>query len=137
MGVRSTFYNSTVSSPLSLIIAQVDIASKCTMKLTHNEFLQRMVSDTDGVDYENRAYATQCECPEDMSPLQYLEFARIRVGGGLQQFNLVRAIFEHFDFTSPHAFTLLQQALWQVGPMSAEGLVVSMNTCLSCILIFF
>lgn len=130
-----------VPAARNIVVADVDgcaihgytsiINSKCTLQLAPPNMSLQWVLD--GTEYgENISYAKQSTCPNNMTIAQYIEFTRIRAGGALQLRNIVRAIHESMDFTSPASFDLLCQALWQVGPLDSADNIVCTCSCCCC-----
>lgn len=67
---------------------------------------------------QNRALATQSDCPADLSIAEYKAFGSLRADGHRQQYlNLYRMISdESLSFETPSVLALVMQTLWEAGP---------------------
>lgn len=67
---------------------------------------------------QNKVLTSQCECPADLSPAEWVNFGSLRADGHqLQLRNLYRVLIdESLSFETPSVVALVMQTLWETGP---------------------
>jgi len=107
-------------------ISDLNLDSYCTLRLPKDgeglyRHLQYAVTHTTHT--HNETIANQGDCPINLSMHEQLAFSNLRCGSLLQWNNIVRELRTNtLTFSREEVHTLITQAAWQIGPLSADGM---------------
>ncbi|KAG8950798.1 hypothetical protein FRC03_012736, partial [Tulasnella sp. 419] len=121
-GLKWTLFDSARSEWVTQQVTQCSLDGYCTLQLPPGRYqtLQYAVSGTSHT--SNDIMAIQTECPRDVTLHEFMAFTRIRSGPRLQWLNIVSELRAgHLTFQDEAVYTLLRQAIWQVGPSGLDG----------------
>ncbi|KIM42918.1 hypothetical protein M413DRAFT_10316 [Hebeloma cylindrosporum] len=123
-GLRFKFYDRTKGEHV-LSTFDLNLDSYCTLRLPKEgeclyRHLQYAVAHTSHT--HNETIVNQGDCPMNLSMHEQLAFSNLRCGSQLQWKNIARELRTNtLTFSREEVHTLITQAAWQIGPLSANG----------------
>jgi hypothetical protein len=123
-GLRFKFYDS-VKREHVLSTFNLNLDSYCTLRLPRDGeglygHLQYAVTHTTHT--HNETIVNQGDCPMNLGMHEQLAFSNLRCGSQLQWKNIARELRTNtLTFSREEVHTLITQAAWQIGPLSANG----------------
>ena len=95
------------------------IAKFCTPPIPVSSPYTKIHSFVSGTHHtSNQVIAAQADCPQGLSPHEYMAFSGLRSGPRLQWLNIARELSSpSLSFRREEVHTLITQAAWHIGPL--------------------